>query len=437
MYEMISGRVFNTPLLIEPFKLDAIAAVVMARQGFDIDMSANDKEIAVSPMAWSMTDSAVYSDNGYHIDEGVAIIQLNGSMVHRGGFMNAMSGITSYDAISRRFERAMNDRTVKSILIISDTPGGEVAGAFDLSDKIYKARGIKPIEAISVDRMTSAGILIGSSADNVYTTQTGSVGSVGVVMKHLNIAKWNKEIGLEPTYIFAGDHKIDGNPDEPLSPEVKARFQSEIDNLYSMFVNVIERNMAINSKSIIETQAGVYLGQDAVDIGFAKAVTTADQLLEDLKGRAGFRSVSSTVNMESETMTDEVQEPEKSAATKGADTASAASESAAVDVDAKCSEARADERQRIATIMKSDEAAARSSSALHMATETDMAADAVISMLGGLPVDAKGTSKLDAAMDTEKQPEMGAESEGDADVSAAQQILNNHAAVTGRKTGAK
>jgi hypothetical protein len=42
--------------------------------------------------------------------------------------------------------------------------------------------------------------------------------------------------GITPTLIFAGAHKVDGNPFEPLSPGVRDDLQAEVDNFYSLFV---------------------------------------------------------------------------------------------------------------------------------------------------------------------------------------------------------
>ena len=102
MHELIATELFNRPLLVEAGRLDAMAAYVLSRKGFDVEVPDQPKL-----MAFSGSDTAVWNDNGYYIDGGVAIIDMIGTMVHRGGFMQALSGITSYSKISRRFQRAM------------------------------------------------------------------------------------------------------------------------------------------------------------------------------------------------------------------------------------------------------------------------------------------------------------------------------------------
>ena len=41
-------------------------------------------------------------------------------------------------------------------------------------------------------------LVIGSAADKVYTTQTGKVGSIGVVMMHVDQTAKNEKDGIKP-----------------------------------------------------------------------------------------------------------------------------------------------------------------------------------------------------------------------------------------------
>lgn len=446
MYEMIVAELFNKPHLVTAERLDALAAYVLSRKNIDITVPDQPK-----PMAFSPGDTAVWSDNGYYIDGGIAVIDMVGTMIHRGGWMSAASGLTSYNMLSKRFRRALNDEQVKAILFNSDTPGGAVSGAFDFSDMVYEARGVKPVYTLAADCLCSAGILIGSSADKVYATQTANIGSIGVVMKHLEYSKWNEKKGLNNTYIYAGDRKIDGNPDNPLSKEARAAFQAEVQKIYEKFVEKMDRNTNLSEQQIIDTQAAVYLGQDAVDIGLAEAITTGDKLLEDMKTQFGTGRpyFSQTTSMEKQTMSDTKNKPDTTAAKPGGEGAAAAAENEnlnpettaaaaentqelqaqigdAVDADA----IRAEERERFAAIMSSDAAQGRTKSAVHLATKTDMSASDVIAALADIPADAKGPSKLDAAMQAVGSPGIGSEG-GDADDAAAKEQATVNAIANG------
>jgi len=71
----------------------------------------------------------------------VALIRISGPLFYKSE--------TGYAGIRKNLRMAMRDRFIKSVLLDIDSPGGEVAGVFDLVDEIYAARKEKPIVAIS------------------------------------------------------------------------------------------------------------------------------------------------------------------------------------------------------------------------------------------------------------------------------------------------
>jgi ClpP class serine protease len=72
---------------------------------------------------------------------GVAVIPICGTLVQKLGSLRPYSGMTGYDGIRQAFLTALADPEVNGICLDIDSPGGEVAGCFDLVDEIYNARG--------------------------------------------------------------------------------------------------------------------------------------------------------------------------------------------------------------------------------------------------------------------------------------------------------
>ncbi|MCU7839765.1 MAG: S49 family peptidase [Candidatus Thiodiazotropha sp. (ex Troendleina suluensis)] len=429
MYNLLIDLAFNQPHLVLPSRLDALAAFLLSESGWDVQVPEQPE-----PTAFSASDRAEWSDNGYWLEDGVAVLDMVGTLVHKAVGMRALSGVTSYDTISKRFDRAMNDPAARAILLNIDSPGGAVSGAFDLSDKIYQARGIKPVEALASDRMASAAFLIGSAADQVHATQTAQIGSIGVVMKHLDISKWNSKTGLRPTYIYAGKRKVDGNMDEALSKEVEARFQDKINTIYDMFVDAVERHRGMDRQAIIDTEAEVFMGEEAVTENLADDVTTGEALLERMKSNYGAGvPAKPSIAMENQTMSI-TAEPQTAAETEaGTDTPSAAEQAAAAaDTRETETNVRLNERARIKAILTSDAANGRMDAAIVMATDTDMPEAGAIEALGKMPAVISTPSRLDALMADEDQPDLESD-EATGDVSAAQTILGHYNAATGRK----
>jgi len=286
-YPHLAARVFNTPLLVHPAKLDAMLAGLGGRLlGADgaIHLSVN---AAPSEGAELFTTArGAYADAGYRVVDGVAVVDVFGLLAHRGRMEADSSYVLGYQDVARRLDAALGDPEVVAVLLLMETPGGEVSGAFDLSDQIYARRGIKPIGAIAGDMAASAGYLIGSAADEMAVTQTGYAGSVGVVMRHVDMSQAIANEGYRVTQVYAGANKVLGNPYEPLPEAARASIQAEIEGIYELFVESVARNRGMDVAAVRATEASVYRGQAAVDAGLADRVTTADQMINDLRVRA-------------------------------------------------------------------------------------------------------------------------------------------------------
>ncbi len=221
----------------------------------------------------------------YDIKDGIAIIEINGTLVHKNGYLHTSSGMTGYDGIKRRIDYAMSDPEVKGIFYIYDTPGGHVVGNFELVDYMHSLKGIKPTAALIDAQACSAGFSMASSADYRYITEHATAGSVGVLLPHISKQGQLEKEGVKVDIIHAGNHKIDGNPFQDLTKEKRAEMQATVNKIYDRFTNVTARNLGVEEKTIRETEARVYMGQEAIDVGFANELTPSFEGFDRFKER--------------------------------------------------------------------------------------------------------------------------------------------------------
>ena len=267
-FSHLSSLVFNKPLMVTQDYAETIAVVLSDRLNLDVEglqIKSDAKE-----------------QRAVATSKGVAVIPIVGSMSHRATGIEAMSGMTSYTTLQKQFEAAFNDPKVGSILMDIDSPGGSVAGAFDFRDYLMSKKGTKPVYALARDAMCSAAYLIGSTADKVYATQTARVGSIGVVAMHTDASGKMEKEGLKPTFISAGKFKTAGNPYEKLEGEKLKYLQDSVDESYDMFINAVADARGIDKKVIRDTEARVYGGKKAVEIGLADGIRTYESVLAEM-----------------------------------------------------------------------------------------------------------------------------------------------------------
>lgn len=122
--------------------------------------------------------------------------------------------------------------------------------------------------------MASAAYWIGSAADAVIADKTAMVGSIGVVTVHADLSEADKRSGIKRTVLTAGKYKAIGNNAEPLSKEAGAVIQSELDYIYSVFIDSVARNRSVAVSSVLKNMADgrIFIGRQALDAGLVDQV---------------------------------------------------------------------------------------------------------------------------------------------------------------------
>ena len=295
LHARIAARAFNTPLMVEPAKAMAFLSGLGPRiLGREVELADGDAapegDDTLPARAGILTNGLAESwqqsgRSPYPVIDGIAVIEIAGVLIHRGGWIGASSGQTSYEGLAAQIEAAASDPAVRGVALEIDSFGGEVAGVFDLADRIRALRRDKPVRAFVAEHAFSAGYALASQAERIVLPRTGAVGSIGVVVMHADLSGQLDRDGVRVTLIRSGRHKVDGNPYEPLPAEVRDDIQREIDVLRFLFAETVAAGRAgrLSDADALATEAGTFRGADAVAAGLADEVTDLAQ------GFAAFR----------------------------------------------------------------------------------------------------------------------------------------------------
>ena len=317
---------------------------------------------ATSDEFWTELGSWSQRVRPYIVRDGVLQIPVKGALLN--GFPYQFYDMaTGYEYIRMAFDRGLADPQVKGIALVFDTPGGMVAGNFDLVDHIYESRGVKPIAGFAQEHAYSAGYSLISAVDpgQVNVSRTGGVGSIGVVTSHVDMSGAMEQRGIKVTFIHAGKYKVEGNPYEALSDDAKARIQSRIDGLYNIFLNAVSRNRGMDVEDVRATEALTFSAEEAVSNGLADSVGSLEDAIV-----AFATSLSKEDNMFTQEQLDAaVAQATASAKTEGAK----------------------EEKTRVTAILGSDAAKDRPVAAMAAAIDTDMSVEQATAFLAKLPVE--------------------------------------------------
>jgi len=286
----IAGMIFNQPLMVTESMLDQAAAWANQQMSLNIvNLSVNGAQPQMMEDDEPYESSAARAEEARRqsiADTGVAMIPIHGVLVSRSTQLALCETMTSYEQIRAQVNAALADPAVEHIAFDIDSPGGSTTGAFELADFLFEARGIKPMSAIVNFSAYSAAYLMASAIGDVSMSRTSGVGSVGVIAKHLDQSARNEQMGVKVTTVYAGAHKNDMSPHEPLTEQSMKFLTDMVQGYYTQFVDAVAKYRGITADAVRGTEAGVLFGQQGIDIGFADRIETPQAAADRIAAEA-------------------------------------------------------------------------------------------------------------------------------------------------------
>lgn len=282
----VAQRVFNTPLMYDPRKAEAFLhglgsritgdTVVIANPAGAVDHIAGSDGRPLAGKLGGRLERAYTRHNmlPFPVVDNIAIIEVEGTLVHKGGWVGNSSGETSYQGLQAQIAMARKSPQVKGVVFEYDSYGGEVSGAFETAAALAQLSSEKPTISIFTDFAYSAGYLLASQSRQIVMPRFGGAGSIGVIMIHADYSQALEQEGVRLTIIRSGEKKADGNPYEPLGPEIALKWQTQADAMRIEFAGAVAkgRRNRITKTKALATEARVYDANESVGLGLADAI---------------------------------------------------------------------------------------------------------------------------------------------------------------------
>ena len=202
-----------------------------------------------------------------------------------GGVLPARPGGTPADDIVEQIERAGEDRAVEALLLKLNTPGGEVVPSDDIRRAAVAFEG--PTIAYATDTCASGGYWIASGCDAVWAHEASVVGSIGVIGSTVNATELADRVGLSYERFAAGRFKDAGVALKEITEEERAYLQGLVDDFYEDFVERVAEGRELEPAAVRDTEARVYLGEEAAELGLVDELGTREDIEDRLEAELG------------------------------------------------------------------------------------------------------------------------------------------------------
>jgi len=235
----------------------------------------------------------------------VGFLHINGPAIPRATMFSGASGQVSLDRLTDEYKELSAMRSIDTLALMVDSPGGDVTGTSDFAALIRQTDK----KVVSFNWCAASALYwISSAADEMYAPPTGVVGSVGVILKLRDSTAAMDKKGIKEHTVYSTLSPLKNSG--MVTEEGKNSYQRIADDLMDVFLNDVasQRSLAKNEVAERFGQGSLVVAERALEAGMIDEITDVESFINKITSK----SVASYGNMirttEVQTMTT-VKEP--------------------------------------------------------------------------------------------------------------------------------
>lgn len=288
-FPMWADMLYNTPIALDRFKNDVLCQIAETRI---LGEKPSKIDVAALQEVQARSDEASYhSDTGRKsfLHRGhIAVIPVRGTLIHRGSFMAADSGLLGYNRILDQRRAAERDPDIKAVFMPFDSGGGSCSGMLAAAEEMAtmtRAEGGKLTYAYLDDKAASAAYVLASTCDKILGRRETMAGSLAAIMNMVDKSKAFEKVGLRPVVVRAtwADLKALGQPGEPIDDELVAKMRSMVDDMSNMIAEFVAAMRGISEKAVRDMRGEVFLANEALRLGLIDEIASEQEAWEMLE----------------------------------------------------------------------------------------------------------------------------------------------------------
>ncbi len=212
----------------------------------------------------------------------IALIVANGGIT-MGSSDGFSSDYISPEEIIYQIEEAIEDDSIKGVILRVDSPGGSALASEIIVEKLTKLQEKKPLYVSMGSVAASGGYYISSNADKIFANKNTITGSIGVVMMSFNLEEFYEKIGLNWESIERGKTLDLFDLTEESSEEEIELLRNSATRTYDEFKARVASGRGMKMEEVENIAQGkVYTGVEAKEIGLVDEIGTLEETIETL-----------------------------------------------------------------------------------------------------------------------------------------------------------
>ncbi|MDO4260998.1 MAG: signal peptide peptidase SppA [Eubacteriales bacterium] len=221
------------------------------------------------------------------LSDYVAVVRVEGTIQQQGAAsLLTSAGGYQHSTTMDYIDRLMEDGFNTGILLYVDSPGGTIYESEELYRKLveYKEETGRPVWTYMAHYAASGGYYVSAPSDRIYANPNTTTGSIGVIMAGYDLSGLYEKLGIRYVSITSGSNKDSST----LSDEQVAIYQSQVDEAYDRFVEIVADGRNMSDEQVRELADGrTYTARQALENGLIDEIGLYDDVREQIASEAG------------------------------------------------------------------------------------------------------------------------------------------------------
>lgn len=167
-----------------------------------------------------------------------------------------------------QLEEAREDKNIKGVLFVINSPGGAVPPSIEIMEAIRRLAAQKPVIAYAAGTIASGSYYASIYANEIYANPGSMVGSIGVIMQGANFEELAQKIGISAQTIKAGKFKEVGTGAREWTTYEKKELEKVVNGTYNLFVSDVSKARKLDPAKHTEfADAHIFTASQAKEVG--------------------------------------------------------------------------------------------------------------------------------------------------------------------------
>ena len=209
--------------------------------------------------------------------QNVAVVVASGSILDG----DQPSGTIGGESTAALLRKALNDESVKSVVLRVDSGGGSAFASEVIAEEVRALRDAgKPVVASMSSVAASGGYWISMHADQIFATPTTITGSIGVLGMFPTFQRTLATIGVASDGVGTTPWSGQLRPDREMSDDGKQLFQSLINDAYQDFITAVAEGRELDLDYVDQIAQGqIWTGEEAFENGLVDVLGDVDDAI--------------------------------------------------------------------------------------------------------------------------------------------------------------